>query len=74
MNNLKLAFKLLHDSGNFEPSQLHQGNNRLWITPNGNIIDFKQLQLAMAVAELFNLLPILSKDYDNNFRFDLISY
>lgn len=73
MNKIKLAFKLLQDSGNFEPSQLHEGKDRLWITPYGNVIDFKQLQLAMAVAELFHLLPTLYKDYENC-RFDLISY
>ena len=56
MNNIKLAFKLLQDSGNFEPSQLHEGNDCLWITPHGNVIDYKQLQLAMAAAELFYLL------------------
>lgn len=73
MNKIKQAFNLLQDSGNFEPSQLHEGNDRLWIIPNGNIIDYKQLQLVMAVAELFNLLPILYKDYENC-RIDIISY
>lgn len=32
MTKIKQAFKLLQDSGNFEPSQLHEGNDRLWIT------------------------------------------
>lgn len=73
MTKIKQAFKLLQDSGNFEPSQLHECNDRLWITPYGNIIDYKQLQLVMAVAELFNLLPILYKDYENC-RIDIISY
>ena len=73
MNKIKQAFKLLQDSGSFEPTQLHEGNDRLWITPYGNVIDYKQLQLAMAVAELFHLLPTLYKDYENC-RFDLISY
>ena len=73
MNNIKQAFKLLQDSGNFEPSQLHLGKDRLWITPYGHVIDFKQLQLAMAVAELFRLLPCLYKD-DENCRFDLRRY
>ena len=73
MNKIKLAFKLLQDSGNFEPSQLHEGNDRLWITPYGNVIDFKQLQLAMAAAELFHLLPTLYQDGEK-FRFDLIKY
>lgn len=73
MNNIKQAFNLLQASGNFEPSQLHEGNDRLWITPYGNVIDFKQLQLAMAAAELFHLLPCLYKD-DEKCRFDLIRY
>lgn len=73
MNKIKLAFKLLQDSGSFEPSQLHEGKDRIWITPYGNIIDFKQLQLAMAAAELFQLLPTLLKD-NENCRFDLLSY
>lgn len=71
MNNIKQAFKVLQDSGNFEPSQLHEETDRIWITPYGNIIDFKQLQLAMAAAELFHLLPTLYKDSENC-RFDLI--
>ena len=73
MENIKQAFKSLQNSGNFEPSQLHEGNDRIWITPYGNVIDFKQLQLAMAAAELFHLLPTLYKD-DENCRFDLIRY
>ena len=73
MNKIKQAFKLLQDSGYFETTQLHEGKDRLWITPYGNVIDFKQLQLAMAAAELFHLLPTLYKDYENC-RFDLISY
>ena len=73
MNNIKQAFKLLQDSGYFEPSQLHEGKDRLWITPYGNVIDFKQLQLAMAAAELFHLVPTLFKDYENC-KFVLTSY
>ena len=73
MNNIKQAFKLLQDSGYFEPSQLHEGKDRLWITPYGNVIDFKQLQLAMAAAELFHLVPTLFKDYENC-RIVLTSY
>ena len=73
MNKIKQAFKLLQDSGHFEPSQLHEGNDRIWITPYATVIDFKQLQLAMAAAELFHLLPILYKDYENC-RFELIRY
>ena len=74
MNNIKQAFRLLLDSGNFLPFQLHEGNDRLWITPYGRTIDYKQLQLAMAAAELFHLLPTIYQDYDNNFRLDLLSY
>lgn len=73
MTKIKQAFKLLQDSGNFHPSQLHEGNDRIWITPYANIIDFKQLQLAMAAAELFYLLPTLFKD-DENCRLDLLAY
>ena len=73
MNKIKLAIKLLQDSGNFEPSQLHEGNDRLWITPYATVIDFKQLQLAMAAAELFRLLPILYQD-NENCRLELIRY
>lgn len=73
MDIIKQAFKLLQDSGNFEPSQLHEGTDRLWITPHANVIDFKQLQLAMAVAELFNLLPTLYYDSEKC-RFDLLNY
>lgn len=73
MNKIKQAIKLLQDSGIFEPSQLHEGKDRLWITPYGNIINFKQLELAMAAAELYHLLPMLYKDYENC-RLDLISY
>ena len=73
MNIVKKAFKLLQDSGNFEPSQLHEGNDRLSITPYGHIIDFKQLQLAMAAADIFHLLPILYKD-DENCSLDLLIY
>ena len=73
MNNIKQAFKLLQDTGNFLPSQLHEGNDLLSITPYGRIIDYKQLQLAMAACELFHLLPILYQE-DKIFRFDLIRY
>lgn len=73
MNNIKQAFKLLKDSGIFEPSQLHEGNDRLSISPYETVIHYKQLQLAMAVAELFHLLPTLYNDYENC-RLDLITY
>lgn len=73
MNKIKQAFKLLQDTGKFEPSQLHEGNDRLWITPYATVIDFKQLHLAIAAAELFHLLPILYNDYENC-RFELIRY
>ena len=62
MNILKQAFKLLQDSGNFDPSQLHLGSYKLWITPYGYILDYKQIQLAMAAAELFHLCPMLYSD------------
>ena len=73
MNKIKQAFKLLQDSGYFEPSQLHEGNDRICITPYATVIDYKQLHLAMAASELFNLLPTLYKD-DENCRFELIRY
>ena len=73
MKKINDAFKLLQDTGEFEPTQLHEGTDRIWITPYGGIIDFKQLQLAMAVAELFHLLPTLFNDSENC-RFDLTSY
>lgn len=75
MNNIKQAFKLLQDSGNFEPSQLHEENDRIWITPYVDVINYKQLQLAMAAAELFHLLPALFMYKDSETcRFDLITY
>lgn len=75
MNKIKQAFKLLQECGNFEPSQLHLGKDRLWITPYGDIIDFKQLQLAMAAAELFHLLPTLYDTQEHeSCRFVLINY
>ena len=73
MNKIKQAIKLLQDTDNFLPTQLHEGNDRLWITPYGRIIDYKQLQLAMAACELLHLLPTLYQD-DKNFRLELISY
>lgn len=60
MDKIKQAFKLLQDSGKFESSQLHEGTDRIWITPYGNCIDFQQLGLAMATCELFHLLPTLN--------------
>ena len=59
MNKIHQAFNLLKDTGKFEPSQLQEGTDRLWITPYGNCIDFQQLGLAMAACELFHLLPTL---------------
>ena len=73
MNKIKQAFKLLQDSGNFEPSQLHLGSDKLWITPYGNILDFKQIQLAMAAAELFHLCPMLYSDTEEC-KFELLIY
>ena len=75
MNNIKQAFKLLQDSGNFEPSQLHEEYDRICITPYVDVINYKQLQLAMAAAELFHLLPTLFMYKDSETcRFDLIMY
>lgn len=75
MNNVKQAFKLLQDSGKFEPFQLHEESDRIWITPYADVIDYKQLQLAMAAAELFHLLPALFMYKDSAIcRFDLINY
>ena len=71
MNILEQAFKLLQDSGNFNSNQLHLGSRKLWITPYGYILDYKQIQLAMAVAELFNLCPVLYSDTEEC-RFELI--
>ena len=62
MNKIKQAFKLLKDSGNFEPSQLTEGNDRLWITPYGNVIDYQQIYSALAVAELLHLLPMVKAE------------
>lgn len=73
MKKIKQAFKLLQDSGIFEPSQLHEGNDRLWISPYETVIYYKQLQLAMAAAELFHLLPTLYNDHENC-RLELINY
>lgn len=61
MKKISDAFKLLQETGNFEPSQLHEGNDRLWITPYGNCIDYQQLYSALAVAELLHLLPMVKK-------------
>ena len=72
MNKIKQAFKLLQDSGKFEPFQLHEETDRLWITPYGYILDYKQLQLAMAAAELFNLCPILYSDTEKC-QFELLN-
>lgn len=71
MNKIKLAFKLLQDTGNFEPSQLHEGKDRLEITPYGNIIDYQQLYAALAVGELLHLLPLVKAE---PFQFELIDY
>lgn len=71
MNKIKLAFKLLQDTGNFEPSQLHEGKDRLGITPYGNCIDYQQLYAALAVGELLHLLPIVKAD---PFQLELIDY
>lgn len=71
MNKIKQAFKLLQDSGNFEPSQLHDGNDRLWITPYGNVIDYQQLYSALAVGELLHLLPIVKAE---PFKLELLDY
>ncbi len=62
MTKIKQAFKLLQDSGNFEPSQLHEGNDRLWITPYGNVIDYQQIYSALAVGELLHLLPMVKAE------------
>lgn len=62
MNKIKLAFKLLQDTGNFEPSQLHEGKDRLEITPYGNCIDYQQLYAALAVGELLHLLPMVKAE------------
>lgn len=59
MNKIHTAFNLLKESGKFEQSQLHEGTDRLWITPYGNCIDFQQLEMAMGAAALFHLLPTL---------------
>ena len=71
MNKIKLAFKLLQDTGNFEPSQLHEGKDRLGITPYGNCIDYQQLYAALAVGELLHLLPIVKAEH---FQLELIDY
>ena len=64
MNKLKVAFNLLKDTGEFKPSQLHYGNDSLWITPYCNAIFSNQLRLAMAAARLFNLTPSLTCEPD----------
>lgn len=75
MNNVKQAFKTLQDSGNFEPFQLHVVSDRIWITPYVDVINYKQLQAAMAAAELFHLLPTLFMYKDSETcRLDLINY
>lgn len=71
MNKIKQAFKLLQDTGNFEPSQLHEGKDRLEITPYGNCIDYQQLYAALAVGELLHLLPLVKAE---PFQFELIDY
>lgn len=71
MNKIKQAFKLLQDTGNFEPSQLHEGKDRLGITPYGNCIDYQQLYAALAVGELLHLLPIVKAE---PFQLELIDY
>lgn len=71
MNKIKLAFKLLQDTGNFESSQLHEGKDRLGITPYGNCIDYQQLYAALAVGELLHLLPIVKAE---PFQLELIDY
>ena len=73
MNNIKQAFKLLQETGNFHPSQLHLGSDKLWITPYGHILDYKQIQLAMAAAELFHLCPVLYSDTEEC-KFKLLNY
>ena len=73
MNKIKQAFKMLQETGNFHPSQLHLGSDKLWITPYGNILDFKQIQLAMAAAELFHLLPVVYSD-NEECKFELLNY
>lgn len=62
MNKIKQAFKLLQDTGNFEPSQLHEGKDRLGITPYGNCIDYQQLYAALAVGDLLHLLPLVKAE------------
>lgn len=71
MNKIKLAFKLLQDTGNFEPTQLHEGKDRIGITPYGNILDYQQLYAALAVGELLHLLPIVKAE---PFQLELIDY
>ena len=62
MNKIHTAFNLLIETGKFDPSQLHEGTDRLWITPYGNIIDFQQLEIAMGAADIFHLLPTLKAE------------
>lgn len=62
MNKIKQAFNLLQDTGKFESSQLHEGYDRIWITPYGQVIDFQQLEISMAAAQLFHLCPVLNCD------------
>lgn len=71
MNKIRQAFKLLQDTGNFEPSQLHEGKDRIGITPYGNCIDYQQLYAALAVGELLHLLPIVKAE---PFQLELIDY
>ena len=62
MNKIKLAFKLLQDTGNFEPSQLHEGKDRLEITPYGNCLDYQHLYAALAVGEILHLLHMVKAE------------
>lgn len=73
MNKIKQAFKLLQDTGKFEPCQLHVDSDRIRITPYGTVLDYKQLHLLLAAADLFHLLPNLYS-YKDECSFDLISY
>lgn len=71
MNKIKQAIKLLKDTGNFDPSQLHEGNDRIVITPYGFCIDYQELYAALAVGELLHLLPLVKAD---PFQLELLDY
>lgn len=71
MNKIHQAFSLLAATGKFEPSQLHEGTDRIWITPYGNCIDYRQLGLALAICELLHLMPNLKAEPE---QLELIDY